>query len=36
MKANRDVFEVVEMVVKKVKWAWNKNNDAKRRWFSLL
>ena len=31
MKANRDVFKVTEIVVKKVKWVWNKNNDGKRR-----
>ena len=31
MKANRDAFEVVEIVVKKVKWTWNKNYEGKRR-----
>ena len=31
MKVNRDAFEEVEIVVKKVKWAWNKNNERKRR-----
>ena len=36
MKANRDGFKVVEIVVKKVKWALNKNNEGKRRWFPLL
>ena len=36
MKASRDVFKVIEIVMKKVKWAWNKNNEGKRRWFFLL
>ena len=40
MKANRDVFEVVEIIVKiivkKVKWVWNKNNEGKRKWFPLI
>ena len=29
MKANWDGFKVVEIVVKKVKWVWNNNNDRK-------
>ena len=30
MKVNRNVFGVVEIVVKKVKWVWNKNNKEKK------
>ena len=30
MKANRDAFEVVEIIVM-VKWTWNKNNEGKGR-----
>ena len=36
MKANRNVFEVVEIVVKKVKWAWNKNNEKKKKMISPI
>ena len=31
MKANTDAFKVVEIVVKKEKWTWIKNNEGKRR-----
>ena len=36
MKWKQNTFKVVEIVVKNVKWVWNKNNDEKKRWFPLI